>query len=288
MIFTLLLFFHTSFLQDLHGACLTFKRNTCKLTFANSTGYKKCFICSIVEDVTSTENGTTEYQCSKVKDLHCIMINFTSIEIYQQFTSRYMHVINTLFDERNMASSLTQNDLIIQISDSNLYEFRFETFQILNDLPNRMFCCVRFFIYYKNDHVTLNLKDDIRNMTFSSLQILIHCDQYAFAEYTYMPTNDKQNQIDKMVCKAPENVIATTELSTTITELPTTTRKSSKKIIILVGIVGGGSLFPCLLLACCLYALCRQNSEQDDSDVITMKSISSDEVASMESGQSVL
>ncbi|CAF0738642.1 unnamed protein product [Adineta ricciae] len=216
------------------------------------------------------------------------MINFTSIEIYQQFTSRYIGVINTLFDERNMASPLTQNDLIIQISDSNLYEFRFETFRMLNDLPNRMFCCVRFFIYYKHDHVTLNLKDDIRNITFSSLQILIHCHQYAFAEYTYMPTNDKENFIDKMICKAPENVIATTELSTTTIELSTTTRKSSKKLIILVGIVGGGSLFPCLLLACCLYVLCQQNNEQDDSDGMTMKSISSDEIASMESGQSVL
>ncbi|CAF1007017.1 unnamed protein product [Adineta ricciae] len=97
-----------------------------------------------------------------------------------------------------------------------------------------------------------------------------------------MPTNDNQNLIDKMICKAPENVIATTELSTTTTELSTTTRKPSKKIIILVGIVGGGSLFPCLLLACCLYALCRQNNEQDDNDDITMKSISSNEVASME------
>lgn len=288
MILYILFFFLNFFSKNLHGHCLRFKsskRNTiddlCFLRQLNDTIHGICLNCWINEELLSNEEIILENNCSTIKELHCIDLSFENIQLYENFTLKYINIINLLFDNENLTTISKKNFLLIRILNSTLDRFHFHTFQILNNVENRKFCCVRFGLIYQNNHTILHLDSNIQNMNLSSLQLAIYC-YGASLSLDFIPNNNHQSTIDKLICKSPDHFVNTTTM-----KIYTTTNTTPRNFVMIVGVIGGGSLFPCFFFACCIYFLCKRNTQQDETDDILAKSITSDEIASTTSEDSI-
>jgi hypothetical protein len=201
--------------------------------------------------MTSVDTITFNESCSPIRDNHCVDLYFNTTALYKNFSIEYINLINKLFDIEDGTNAKTQNTLYIHIEYDTLDAISFDTFQFLDHVPNRNYYGVSFELKNRENRLILQLNNDIKNMTLTSLQINIYCGVKGLYQYNYVPDAQPQSLANSLKCEIP-----------TTTTIHSTTKRNRYKLVLIFSLIGGGSLIPCSLLACCLYILCRRNTEK--------------------------
>jgi hypothetical protein len=237
--------------------------NKCELQLSNHPGYGQCLKCQIFQPMTSLDNITIEKNCSPLPALNCIDLYFNNTKSYQNFSLQYSSLINKLFDGSNATIVLHTNTLNIHIEYDALDQFAFATFRSFDHIKNRHYARLSFELKNRDDRLTLLLSPDIENMTLDLLQINIYCGSKGLYQYHYFPSYQRLVE-NSLTCEIPPVVSATTVQSISSTKNQSSTSEMPRyKFILMFSLIGGGSLLPCLLLACCLYILCKLNKQQN-------------------------
>jgi hypothetical protein len=256
----ILFFFILIFFSDIHGICLIFPNqrteiymNNCALIRSDAEGYKQCLRCHLRRTVPLSNVIILDRNCSPIPDNHCVDLHFNTTVLFKNFFQQYSDLINKLFVDQDNKHIGIPNTLYIHIEYDTLDVFSFDTFRSLDQIKNRKYHVVSFELKNRENQLTLPLNHDINNMTLLTLQINIYCGLQGLYQYHYISDHRRQPLADSLKCEIP---------TTTMVLLTTTsTRKNRSRVIIMFTLIGSGSLIPCLILACCLFILCKRNHE---------------------------
>lgn len=307
VVFFFLLTTRTPCLTSEHRAT-AYSNRACYLSFG-SGGYEKCLWCTVsllptpINPVALTMNG------QRVQDLHCVILVFESTASFRNITADFAQSISQTFSKQNIAQPSKTNSLSIQIQNDTTSEFGLDDFRLLDQTRNRSYHGVRFDLTNRSSREPLLLNQNLKNMTFTSIQINILCQTTGLNYYNYDRAASRRSLIRQLQCQLPgssttrttlgaqhtTDIIGTTDIISTTAIFNTTvvfsttassTKKKFEKLALMVGLIGCGSLLPCLLLAICIYILCKRRRQQHEPQTTLAESVSSDETASMASGYS--
>ncbi len=255
--------------------------NACRLIRSNAEGHKQCLRCHLNRLIPSSNAIELEKNCTPIPDNHCVDLHFNTTELFKNFFERYSVLINSLFVDQGIKHVGISNTLYIHIEYDTLNTFSFDTFRLLDEVKNRKYHVLSFELKNRDNRLTLPLNTDINNMKLSTLQINIRCGSKGLYQYHHISDDRRQPLPNSLTCEIPTTT--TIRMNSTTT---TTTRKNRSQVILIFTLIGSGSLIPCLILACCLFILCKQNYEKKAFDNQRRESFTSSSTDSMLSDQS--